>query len=61
MISYVRLSSAENNSNDDTENKEEPKTTLSVVMLHLHLETSYVLLKKSSNIHNLATKGARSI
>ena len=61
MISYVRLSSAENNSSDDTENKEEPKTTLSVVMLHLHLETSYVLLKISSNIHNLATKGARSI
>ena len=58
MISYVRLSSTENNINDDTENKEEPKTTLSVVMLHLHLETSYVLLKKSSNIHHFPTKGA---
>ena len=58
MISYIRLSSAENNSSDDTEDKEEPKTTLSVVMLHLHLETSYVLLKKSSNIHHLAKIGA---
>ena len=61
MISYVRLSSAENNSSDDTENKEEPKTTLSVVMLHLHLEMSYVLLEKSPNIHHLATKGEKPI